>query len=436
MKHWKPDFEAADALPLILRRRPETVGEKLQGKVEKLLEDPIDRREALSTLGHAALGTTVGITAKKVMAGQPEAPASEKKNEFAGVKPKVTEASLPRQESLTPLAPGEYRMGKLSGEKVGKLFSLYFGLKEGDAIPEVLKIDFQKVLNTAYQKKVKLLEEKYEEDTAEIQKLHTHYQKFFAREEAQQEKRSVSDLEKIGQEQVSALDTLVDWNKFQNIPQYKNFSDNEVKLLRYLARVMNGKMLLAYSLTELMPSAENFTKNIRVYEFLAQNDPRILLAWPSLGDSKKSAGPYQFTRGAVGISKAGEKNGALIINQLLPPNEKIPAELENLLSFSLQMRAAQLFVINNLAQLMFRIRKNEAKKNDRLLQLVSFLRSGNKEEMLSFVASAHNNPHDAITAFVSWLDADRRGQLGDFVEETEGYITKSQGNYQALKKYE
>jgi hypothetical protein len=431
MEHWKPDFETA--VPLESGEEKKVLGEELRKTAENSTQGTLNRREALSTLGHVSAGLAIGSVAKKITGSEEAISSSQNDNVF--VKPKTVTAAAPKA-SPEQLVPGEYAMGSLAGEKVGKSFSLYFGLQEGDTIPPVLKIDFLRVLDTAYDRKKTLLEEKYNTDSSEAEELQAHYQGELKKRETQRERYSIQDLKKIGAEQVQLVDASIEWDKFQKIPQYKNFTHDEVKLLRYLTRAMDGEILLAYSLTELMPSAEDFTKNIRVYEFLALHQPFILLAWPSLGDSKKSAGPYQFTDGAVGISSTGDKNGALIINQLLPPSERIPNELENLLSFPVQMRAAQLFVINNFAQLLFRIRKNESKKKDRLLQLIQFIRSGGKEQTLALVASANNNPNDAITAFVDWLDSGRQGEIKDFVKKTETYITKSQGNYRALKSYQ
>lgn len=199
-----------------------------------------------------------------------------------------------------------------------------------------------------------------------------------------------------------------------------------------LATVIDGDLLLAYSMTELMPS-HNGVENVRAYEFLLKNAGRgFLERIPALGDRLISFGPYQFTSIALesGLGRNGKHHlhGASVIDatqetRMLPPTVVSLHDDDH-------YRAAYLFALYNFVVL---IKDLGEERSGQLLKHPVSLESAARD----FVIAAHHRPANAVEAFKKLLQASKTqptATLERFCLPDVGmYLKKSHANEQAIR---
>ncbi len=201
-------------------------------------------------------------------------------------------------------------------------------------------------------------------------------------------------------------------------------STSECVVFQSLAKSVRGVDLVAYGMTEIMPSAEG-DLNVKIMEILLQNaGSNYMFTIPALYDRMLSLGFYQFTSYAV---NGGTGQGASKMNAFLPRIARIPGSVISLRNGE-HHRAAFLFALDNLANLSKRTNEKE----------FTALRKALKQkpgDIVTFMATAHHAPGLAIKSARKWLSKGAKGSLNQhLIGRLQSYGKKSDSNLAALEK--
>jgi hypothetical protein len=218
---------------------------------------------------------------------------------------------------------------------------------------------------------------------------------------------------------ISIVNQRIDWN---GVCREYNLGNERCKLLKAVSTMIKGKDLVAYGLTELMPSTDG-QLNIDVLRVLLRSagEDYVFLI-PAMYDRYLSYGFYQFTSYAVNEPRGAD---ASRVNRYLPVGNRIPGSVLKL-NNSMQHRAAYLFAIGNIARAIQGLREKDL--------TVAYLRvKANPRAVTVFVATAHHAPSSAKRSFQAWI---QRG--GNFRPYLRGrlvqYGRKTFNNLTALEK--
>lgn len=291
--------------------------------------------------------------------------------------------------------------GSLANRKFGYPLNIYLGTHhQGDeAVPvsEKHTVNFKKQLEKLWEiKKQKSKGNKVVEETA--QNLIDSY--------TTKEVMSYSAFDNYLDSIIEEINENLDWNL---VGEIKKLSNEEMKTLREISETIGTQELVAYLLTEIMPTNDG-SVNKRVFEVLLQNAGKEYIeSIPALGDKLTSFGPYQFTQYAV-YDTGKEKRGASIVNQALPREMKIPGST-SMLRGDDHYKAAYLFAINNITDLI---------KSGYEVETIS------KEDLAVYIATAHHSPTNAIKYQLGIL------KKGGWKNRMENYAKKTRANYEAL----
>lgn len=305
-------------------------------------------------------------------------------------------------------------------------------------VPREANVDFSYQLAALWKEKVRLIENKNgsvpEEQRLAIKELFTSYHP-----ESAEKADLVSYRERINA-QVKEARNDVPLANIKHLRAFADFSQAQVDLLLSLEHRLTTQTLLAFSMTELMPtSGAQAPVGVDVYDWLLKNagEAYIEEGMPSLADGEFSFGAYQFTPGVLSDEK-GHPRGARLIEQL-STNQRLPADLGALRGKD-QHRAAYLFSVHNLALL---VRSLHDVNSSQLLALLPQMPADLVPE---FVAVAHHNPDRANNVFKDYLykyqaavkepDKYKRPDFADCCTP-EGdlgpYVHKTRDNLQALR---
>jgi len=198
-------------------------------------------------------------------------------------------------------------------------------------------------------------------------------------------------------------------------------SDRCVRL-QYMTGRINGKMLVAYGMTELLPSRDG-QGNARVLDMLLRRaGADYLNVVPALGDKYLSLGPYQFTSYAVRHDADG-RQGANIVAEF--GKVAIPGSVAQLTPDD-QPVAAFYFATYNLMRMVKNLTPGEYA---RLKQRSPVAQA----DLTVFMATAHHAPGKAIRAARLWLQARKVQPLAAFQSgDNVMYAKKSNANLRAL----
>ncbi len=208
--------------------------------------------------------------------------------------------------------------------------------------------------------------------------------------------------------------------------KYKLVSD-DCQVLKSIVLSVTGTDLVAYGMTELLPSADGVL-NVAVMDLVLRNaGANYIMAFPALYDQYLSLGLYQFTSLAL-RHDAEAVNGASIANRYLPEAQQIPGSVI-MLRGSMNHRAAYLFVIHNFAEL---VKKTNAKE----IAALKYVSARYHGDMVTFMACAHHAPGLAIRSMKIWLGKGGKGAFNpNLVGRLKAYGKKTDNNLSALHSY-
>ncbi|MEA4910974.1 hypothetical protein SDC9_08011 [bioreactor metagenome] len=298
---------------------------------------------------------------------------------------------------------------EMVGRKVGELFKDYLNI-ESDTIPQTADVDYFTGILNLWHKKVN------RENTSEATKdnagkvLQTYY-----------ENKDLSNLKNFQKDISRSIKTVNENLDREKMGEHFKFNEKENQVLKDMSELISSENLLAYGMTELMPSIEDGKFNKEVLSFLLENAGKnYILSIPALHDKYLSFGLYQFTSFAVKSDTDG-KDGASVINDFLKKEHQIPGSVSKLKEDD-HHKAAYLFSIYNLARV---LRQGDLNSFEKFLNQKS---EKEKKEIISiYIATAHHLPAPSRTAFINWLKVQNSG--------VKGYIDILNKNNEALKQY-
>ena len=400
-------------------------------KANVSLDKPAPQMTRRQMLGGALAMGVAGAVLKDSFDGgitNPEETESEK--------PKEGEAFDASPVEREKNEPGLYDMGPLAGRKGGGLFAYYLGLPEGSEIPAKLNINFDQVLENLWSKKIDFVSKRKPGILPNIKRARDQYLDMYKKRSGDTE-MNLKELVDRAQKVADTLYGTFGWEDLSMVhsveSDFRTLTESDVDLVKTMAQVVSGKTLIAYSVTELMPSLNDAEMNVDMYEFLLTSaGVEFLSAVPAIYDVKLSVGPAQFTEYAVYDMGGSNQRGASVMNKLVPEEAQIGGSVNKLVTIDDHLKASYLFAIYNLTRLVKYIRNH-----DKAEKRMDTLRDSIKERpvaVLQFIASAHNNPGDGIQSFISWIDDDFAGSHAKRARHTEGYIKKSNINYKELDR--
>jgi hypothetical protein len=314
----------------------------------------------------------------------------------------------------------EYPTGSIAGNDVGNLYARYIG--HDGIVPDTLAINYSRNLERLWDYKVA------ESDNSVVRRsrnllLREYQKKDPGRMSLQQYKQLATKLSR-------QLHQNIDWRKVgeKRLYNYQRDAVNQRKLdlLRSIANSIEGRSLLAYGLTELMPTADG-PLNRDFLDFLLRTaGRRFVESIPAIHDSKTSFGLFQFTEHALYDLGPGQRRGASVINEALPKPQQVPGSVIKLRGND-HLKAAWLNAVNNLAMFIRYL------TDDQMTTLENNWRSS-KEDLVQLIANAHHGPPATRNDGELWLD---NGSRKPFVVSTAGrfieYAEKTRANYRALR---
>ncbi len=306
------------------------------------------------------------------------------------------------------------KTGNLEGVALRSLFTQYTGIEE--EAPEKVNINFYGRLELMWEKKKEI-----SPDNPVVQEIASTILDEYKKKP--HDTVSMKDYETIIADVLDETNSEISWDK---IAELKNMNRGERKLAEKVVKLITAKDVVAYSLTELMPSA-NGELNKNMLEFLLKNaGTRFLYSIPALGDRWTSFGPYQFTSFAL-HDIPEDRRGASVINQALPKDIRIPGSMIKLRGED-HHRAAFLFMIDNICDLIKR--SNDASGWKKLETNKEAMR----KQIIIFCAVAHHLPSRAKTQAAEWLENGADDQLIDHLTDLTEYARKTTANVEGLSE--
>ncbi len=399
--------------------------------------DKLSRRRFLGIASVAALTGVAGVSLYPF--GE-----SDKEKKIESEKPPIPEqkeAPEAAPHDLTFLAveqkSSRYDMGQLAGVKFGDLLTRYTGI--AGLVPAHANIDFKERLAKLWE--AKLVRAKGESDIFPLPMMAVGKKVFDA---YGREKVSRSNLvayhKQIG-DSISEVRANLDLSRIKKVQAFEDLTAHHMKVLRFLESKINPTSILAYSITELMPTRGGTAPiGIALYDFLLRNaGTEFIDSIPALGDNMISFGPYQFTSHAL-LETNAIAHGASFMQRALSIDKAkrhIPRSVAELRG-NAQHKAAYLFGLYNLAHGVRKLSDAQAKVLDKNTQWAD------DEDVVAFIAAAHNRTGVTYKAFQSYVAAyikkgkDMQHDLIDFIKMQSSlagpYAEKSATNYTLLKE--
>ncbi len=288
-----------------------------------------------------------------------------------------------QKQTTTKKVDNKYPSGKLEGHKLSNLYADYLGLKDPTTIKDTITTNFQKNFANMWECKKdnctsNVVTKAGEQLVAEYKtkRTYTTFTKYTAQ---------ISTV-------VINLKKSINWTK---VAKATNISTTDAQLVKSICGSFTGKDMVAYAMTELMPSADGHL-NIAMMDFLLRNAGREYVEGiPAMHDGKTSFGPYQFTEYAV-FDTPKEDRGASVINTAVASGQKIPGSVIKLRGND-HHRAAYLFSVYNVCVLVKSLNTTQKKT-------LKLNWSANKDDLFYYCATAHHNPAAARKAAKIWLD--------------------------------
>ncbi len=350
-----------------------------------------------------------------------------------------------KEGSPMPVYRGVFPTGEIAGRKVNDLFAYYLGVKEHSKIPETLNPDFGTIMYDLWQKKLALVHKIRPNWLSSVQEAEQHFGGRYIEvwRDGTITKQTLPELVQDVGETIEETRENFEWNHFHENHRYGSlFGPEEAHIVHQLSKNITPEMLVAYSVTELMPFEGDTDPLLKkmpldVYELLLAHAGReFLVDLPAINDPYVSTGMFQFTSYAL-YEDEKEKRGASKLNSLIhDPSNRLPSSVLHLDTAQKQFQAAYLFSLDNLARLVQRIANNRDRGHDkkRLHTLVAHESTLHKG-LLQYIAGAHHNPAESMTAFTKWID---KGFHGNYAEmcgpRIRYYVRSALVNYEELEK--
>lgn len=280
--------------------------------------------------------------------------------------------------------PQVVRTGALAGIRTkGSLLEHYLGRYE--ALPAEIQVDFTTQLRQMWGLKLHRYGRRPElRQVADA--LCTEY------ESTAPQPSSVQQYAEEVQGMVEQVFHSFDWTR---LTQERRVDPVALELVRAIAERMSYKELFALCMTELLPLA-TAQRNEQLLDLILRSaGSEFLERVPALFDRYVSFGPYQFTKFALSETE-DRAVGASHINPILPPELRLPRQVQDLRSIHHHI-AAIAFMVENACLLVQRAQDRGLV--ERLWKAVE----EQSLQVLTCLGAAHHAPRAAVEALLSWL---------------------------------
>ena len=290
-------------------------------------------------------------------------------------------------------------LAPIAGRNLGDLYTKYLGLSAG-RVPASVDVSFDERMASMYHQKVMFKKCKKRDpenctvasDTVLSQspELLNNYLK------SDKMKMGIKEFISIANEKVARGKKYLDWPMLCKSSAYR-LNQERCKLLLSIVGDMQGKDLIAYGMTELLPSADG-DLNVKYLDLILRNaGAQFLYYVPALGDRYASIALYQFTFFA--LREDDEKvEGVSVVNSFVKEGgDKLPGSVV-LLSGHQHHTAAFYFAVHNLASFLSRLGQQEVKT-------LLVIHHKVQVEMVVLVACAHHSPGHTFPTATRWLRA-------------------------------
>lgn len=314
-------------------------------------------------------------------------------------------------------APVKVDLTPLRGYTLTNLNATYLGLKAGNKAPPSITVSFDEVMSQLYNKKVNIeickknkkdCKEATETVLSQMPKLYANYLS------NDKQKMNVKSFVNVADGKIARAKKSLDWKRvckrYELKKDNKKLSQQKCRVLQSVVAKIAGKDMVAYGMTELLPSSEG-KFNLLYLDILLNNaGAEFLYHVPALGDELASLGFYQFTMYALRKDE-DVTEGASIINSFVKDGgEKIPDSVVHLKGSEHHV-AAFYFAVHNLSRLVFSL-------SDKGLKNLVAKHQNYQDEIVMYVAAAHHAPGTAHKKTVRWINS---GMKSSLITSYKGY---------------
>ena len=231
------------------------------------------------------------------------------------------------------------------------------------------------------------------------------------------------------QSEVNVVNKSLNW---AGVCKSYKLGRDECAVFKSIGMDIRGIDLVAYGMTELMPSADG-QLNVNFVDILLRHaGSNYLMAIPAMYDKYLSLGLYQFTSLALRDDDEGAK-GASRVNRFLPGYNRIPGSVIKLRNGQ-NHRAAYLFALHNFANM---VQKTSSKEFVVLRSIVT--NRTRQGDLVTYMACAHHAPGLALRSMKVWLGKGANGSIQSSLlgrlSGASGYGYKTYRNLFALEQY-
>ncbi|OGG52804.1 hypothetical protein A3C20_01595 [Candidatus Kaiserbacteria bacterium RIFCSPHIGHO2_02_FULL_55_25] len=281
----------------------------------------------------------------------------------------------------------EYDTREIAGRPFGYPISAYFGTK--DRIGPVTLVDFRYRLAQLWKEKMMRLRVSEKERPALAHAIDDIVMSYDP-DKAMTMSAGAYYLELT--DSLSGVRAEVDWDK---IHRAFRFSGPQNALFRSFAQNIDAKTLLAFNLSEIMPSQGNLT--FKVFDTLLKTGGyEFISRIPSGGDDEMSYGPGQITAKIFQEEKNKRGSVAKMAGMLKRP-DMITKDIAQVRDRQHHM-ASYLDALFNIGLLVQKLKLSDE-------QATALVREPVGDDVRMFISGAHNRPADAIDSFERFAKA-------------------------------
>ncbi|MBP6948589.1 MAG: hypothetical protein KBC41_00940 [Candidatus Pacebacteria bacterium] len=284
-------------------------------------------------------------------------------------------------------------LGPLAGRKLGDLYAKYLGLPNG-SVPPHTDISFDENLSKLFEQKINfekcnkkgVCKESTETVLSKVPELYENYLI------SDRKKMSFKNFVSVANQKVASGKKSLDWNK---LCKHYKLTQEKCQVNKAVISNLQGKDLIAYGMTELLPSSEG-RLNVEYMDVLLQNaGAEFVYNIPALGDGLTSIGFYQFTMYAVRKDNQST-DGASIVNAFVKEGgDKIADSVVKLKGHE-HHTAAFYFAVHNLSRLV-------ASLSPKGVTILKEKHGNYQDEIVMYIAAAHHAPEPAKNMTKAWI---------------------------------
>lgn len=289
-------------------------------------------------------------------------------------------------------------LSPLVGKKLADLYAKYLGMESGP-VPPTIKVSFDERMATMYNQKVewkrcskkdpKLCKVASDTVLSQAPELLRRYI------ESNKMKMNLKEFIAIADEKTALAKKSIDWTALCKSKVYR-LNEKKCELLQAIVKNIRGKDMVAYGMTELLPSSEGET-NVKYIDIILRNaGAQFLYYVPALGDGLASLGFYQFTFLALREDALRTEGSNVVSAYVGDKGEKIPGSVVAL-SGHQHHTAAFYFAVHNIASFLSRISPSQ-------VATLGKIHNQHQDEMVILIACAHHAPSATFPVLAKWLD--------------------------------